>query len=1232
MDFLSKIISYFSTISAYYKESVDLYSQVASTYQALSKSLDCEIFYSSSIDVILHLKETNPNLYQKLMKGFDSPNLDNIDKDSRISQDLENFNIDNVGFSLSDALDFSEFIKKEKAEFYKKKAIEDYKNSNKDKTFEEIAQSESEIDPCIEIKPDKKNRDELIQKLSKTLSKNVDIDKELQKLIDNCKTSESLNINKDLDKFSDEELKKLAEECFTPDEGEPELQKPNDNIKDKDSKVDPNSKDLNSNGVEEKPLSQESLKTLLDLMGEKSPCLDEVNKKIEEIKEISKEYTQHISKKVALEKEYAYTRLYFSMYDEIYKNYDKISFSSSFLSLGSSSLNNLISKELFKYSREIVITKNTKYSKFINLFDFSIKTIKKPKEGRDGDYFQPYFDMSDSLDNSPYNDGKATQEQWESVDKYTKQQFLSMLSKYESKVRGDIRDVYSNFIPTLPELNKKEFIEFYQKIKEKWLPIKDTYENFDKKSKDYVDSLKVKGKEIEILAEELGCNPISPKEVNIEELEPDDLESEGDFRGIPNPNKPTLYDPDYWKKFAKMATIVGLAPIPQFTQKNQIGVDLSNPSTPIMKLPQGGPVFDDDGIPRFMFYPIGFIIPTPLSGDFIYRIPLPTIWLFLNVTTIESPLKKLIEKLLKMQGLFGSFETYAKTFTKDMDMDRVWQNIPLGLMQHLIELMGLGNAEPIQIAKNEVANLSSGLINGLNSKIKDAMNVATTIDSTDTTNTIEQQHKKFTKEIDSQIGNIRDLAQKYLDRNLNGIHDKIDKAFIGFELRDYTKTAENLLQEAGKFVNLGIDLVSSVGGCVGIEYPFNFSLDPNGLLFKMKNYSSNLSNFVTGLTFPSFTIPYLKLSEFLTYSLGNISLDLFKQLKLGIDSTLIFPKIGELLQYLEDFIMSYFYKIMKWKLWKLNFPIMDFFNFKIPEKLINSLSMTLFDFPELIMVTFLGISGIIPYPYVMLINPSRKGIPGIIDERTIEFLITLDYTNPIKVIKRNFGSYTLPLRNHIEDVINSGLGLYFEPSSKGLLNLCDILNRIGFSWEDILGELKLLINWKFLPKDLWNSFELPNPNIICKMTSAKNAKEAFDIALSEIKFDNTLTPPTIPKVADVVKYGITDYDSGKEFVMDEFKSTFGATKFPTTGELLNMNRSQQKTLLINEFGIAKKVKLDLLPQLTLKSPYIQDDLPSWERLQWWNVPFILFLIEFNIAAKFGAKLPIPEISPIATMR
>lgn len=1232
MDFLSKIISYFATIPGYYKESVDLYAQVASTYQALSKSLDCEIFYSSSFEVLNHLKKTNLPLYQKLMKGFDPPNLNNIEENSKISEDLENFNIENVGFSLSDALDFSEFIKTEKSEFYKKKALEDYKNSDKNKTFEELAKSESKVDPCIDIKSDEENREEMLQKISETLSKDVDIEKELQKLIDNCKASNSLNINKEIEKYSEEELKKLAEDCFIPVEEqgeEPDLNEVEEDINDKEStKFDPKAKDLNADGVEQKSLSPESLKTLLDLMGEKSPCLEEVNKKIEEIKQISKEYTEHIGKKVTLEKEYAYTRLHFSMYDEIYKNYNKISAS---FGLGSSS-NNLFTEELFEYSKEIRLIKNEKYSTSINLFDFVIHEIKEPEEGDDGDFFQPYFDMSDLLDRSPYNDGKASQEQWEAVDKYTKEKFLEMLALYETKVRSDIRSVYSDLSPTLFLSNLKEFIEFYNELKAKWLPIKDTYENFDKKSQEYTDLLKLKGQEIETLAEELGCNPINPKRVNEEELEPGDLETDGDFRGIPDPEKPTIYDPDYWRKFAKMATIVGLAPIPQFTTKNQLGVNLTDPSEPTMKLPQGGPVFDDDGIPRFMFYPIGFIIPTPVSADFIYRIPLPTIWVFLNVTTIESPLKALVEKLLEMQGLFGSFETYSRTFTKDMDMDRVWQNIPLGLMQHLISLMGLGNAGPVQLIQNQIAQLSSSFINGMNSKLQDAMNVATTVDSTDSTNSIEQEHQRFTKEIDSQMGEIREYGQRFLDRNLNSINDTITKEFKDFDLRDYSRNAEDLLQQAGNFVNLGIDLVSSVGGCVGIDYPFDFSINPNGLLGKMKNYSANFSGLLEGLAFPSFNIPFLRLSEFLTYSLSNISLDLFKQLKLGMDATLVFPLLGELLQYLTDAVMSYFYKIMRWKLWKLDFPIMDFFNFKIPESLINSLSMTLFDFPELIMVTFLGISGVIPYPYVMLINPSRKSVSGVIDERTVEFLITLDYTNPIKVIKKNFGSYTLPLRNHIEDIINSGLGLYFEPAGGNVLTLCDILSRLGFSWESILGELQNLIKWDFLPKDLWNSFELPNPNMLCKLAAAKNAKEAFNIALSEVKLNSTLTPPTIPRAADAIKYGVTDYDGAKEFVMDEFKSTFGAAKFPTTEELLNMNRSQKQLLLLNEMGIAKKVKLDLLPQLTLNSPYIQDDLPTWERLQWWNIPFILFLIEFNIAAKFGAVLPIPEVSPIAAMR
>lgn len=1227
MDFISKIVSYFASIPAYYNQSVELYAQVASVYQTLSSSLDCETFYASSNKVLEEIENTNPELHQKIMKGFDPPK--DISPNSKTSKILESFNLEAAGFSLKDALDFSEFIKTEQAEFYKRKAIEDYKNSDKKATFEELAKDESDIDPCIEIKRDTQDREEMLSKISEAFSKDVDIDKELQKLIDDCKISDQLNINKDPKEFTEEELKKLAEDCFVPKEEqeEPSLDPPSEEIKDKEQVTpDPEAEDPND-GVEQRPLSKEALQTLIDLMGEQSPCLEEINKKIEEIKQISKEYTEHIGRKAGLDKKYAYTRLHFAMYDEIYKNYDKISFSPG---LGSISNNDLISEVLWDYSHEIIPVKNEKYSGSYNLYDFVIREIEEPEEGDDGEYFDPYFEMADVLDRSPYNDGKATQEMWEAVDKHTTKEFLKLLNKYEFLIREDIKDVFSEFFPLIASANKKQFIEFYNEVKENWLPIKETYEQFEEKSNEYVELLKQKGKEIEILSEELGCNPVAPKEVEDEELE--DFEDEGDFRGIPDPEKPNITDPDYWRRFASMATIVGLAPIPQFTVKNQFGVNLRDPSGPEIKLPQGGPVFDDDAIPRFMFYPIGFIIPTPISADFIYRIPLPTIWTFLNVTTIKSPLNQLTEKLLEYQSQLGVFQTYATTYTKDMDLERIWQNVPLGLMQHLIGLMGLGNAGPIQIIKNEVAKISSSFIDGLNNEIRDIMNTAVTVDSTDTTNSIQQEHQRFTQEMDSQMGQIRNQAQGFLNRNLRGLENTINTEFKDFDLTSYARTAENILQQAGAFVNLGVELMSSVGGCVGIDYPFNFSIDPSGLLGKLKNYSSQFSLEVNGLSFPQFTIPFLRMSEFLTYSLSNISIDLFKELKSGIDATLIFPKIGELLQYLEDFVMSYFYKMMRWKLWDMNFPILDFFNFKIPPTLIDSLSMTLFDFNDLIMVTFLGISGIIPYPFVMLINPSRKSIPGIIDEQTIEFLITLDFTDPIKVIKKNFGTYTLPLRFHIEDVINSGLGLYFEPGGGSITNLCDLINKLGFSWQEILGDLKSLLNWDIVPKDLWNSFELPNPNMICKMIAAKSAKEAFTIALSEVKLDSTLTPPTIPKAADLVKYGVTDYDGAKDFVMDEFKSTFGAAKFPTVDELLNMNRSHQQTLLLNEIGIAKKVKLDLLPQITLNSPYLQDDLPSWERLQWWNIPFILFLIEFNIAAKFGAVLPIPEVSPVAKMR
>jgi hypothetical protein len=48
---------------------------------------------------------------------------------------------------------------------------------------------------------------------------------------------------------------------------------------------------------------------------------------------------------------------------------------------------------------------------------------------------------------------------------------------------------------------------------------------------------------------------------------------------------------------------------------------------------------------------------------------------------------------------------------------------------------------------------------------------------------------------------------------------------------------------------------------------------------------------------------------------------------------------------------------------------------------------------------------------------------------------------------------------------------------------------------------------------------------------------------------------------------------------------------------------------------------------------LQDDLPPYERLQLGNIPFLIFLIEFCIAGKKGAKIPFlpPEVFPYLNM-
>lgn len=1246
MDVLTKILSYFAEINKFYVKSENVFNVIKEIHKQFSYAIDCDIFHPSSSEMLQELERTDFSLYQFIV-GADSAEIINTNKiDSEILRSqLEAINED---FDLKELIDLSEFLRDELIS--KQPSVQiDFTNIDKlNALLKDVADKRKSSNPCIDINREKINREDEIAQMERLIEESGKeiIDEELKKFIESCKRKDEVNPDNILgfEKYTKEEIEKAKENCF--DENTPipdDRQTISDDVS--DGLKDPISNGNINDGFEDDipptiEFNENTYEVLLDLMGsEKSKCFSEMKRLSDEMQDISNQYTEHISKKIDIEKKYAYNKLFFEMYDEFDKAYDSISITS----LGISDL--LFDFELKEYSKEIHFKLGEYYKEGgLKLVELQINTLSDPDED-DGLYFESYEKLEDIMSSDRIKNGEATQEEYEAIDKYSKELFESTLESFVPVVRSSANS-YIKDISILTRLQyKDEFKKTYSNIKQQWEDVEKLYLDYDNKSSEYVQALKDKANEMTQVAEELGCSEDSKEETFFKETPGFDIDSEGDFRGIPDINNPSLYDKDYWKKFAQMATIVGLFPIPQFFGSNEFRMNFRDYTRPSVKIPNGSPAIDDDGIPRFLFYPIGFVIPTPFSADFIYRIPLPMIWQHIFVTPIQSPLRALQEKLLEYSSIFGGLHSIRNTLTEDIHPNTMWRELPNGVVESIMNTIGISDDVILEQTRKIASDVVSSFKNGLDAQLLNTGRDVVAKYNGDASE-IDNIKREYAGQAQGDMEKVRNNAQSFLNINLKDAERQITTLLNGLDTTSWFGAFQAFSSQVTSYVNAASDIVGSVNSCVGLD--LSFGLDLDNYLLKIKNFGPSIGD-ISGLRFPTLNIPILDLREYLDFSIDKvlgISVNGIEDFLSGIgfDSLNVFPKLGQLLNIITDYLTDLYLSIIKFKLWEMNFPLEEYLNLDIPQELVSSLSLTMIDFPDMILVGFLGISGVIPYPFMLLINPSNKSVPGLIDERTIEFVLTADFTDPIKVIKKNFGSYTLPIRTHIEDLINSSLGLYHNPTDGRVTNACDIiqniegllrayrldvsgiLDRFGSLDDiiaDIIGELTSGIDFDFKLKDLYNLIELPNPNLFCKMSSIDSFKDGMDQILSGTKLNTTFIPPSFANISKFSKYGLPNWNGG--FMMDEFKDTFDVSNFPDASDILPLSEDMKRNLLLKELGQSKKMIFDLIPQLTMQTPFLQDDLPTWERLQWWNIPFIAFLIEFNIAGKRGAKFPIPEV-------
>lgn len=1220
---LNSLLNYFPQIKEFYDVSSKAYSLIGTAVKTGATVIDCDVYFPTEKEI---LANSSPEV-QALIDSVGTAGFDPITIDSEFNL---NEDIAAILSGVSDSF----------------KTQTDELGINPNFTDSEIRNLTDEFGkPCPpSFSEEDIQRAEQVEQLKESIKKQMEEDSEFMEFIDNCKRKDALpEALKQIEEFTLDEIKQVASDCF--DTGIPNISKPlsddvfnsftdNVNIIDQDEALG-----------DQQPfsLSPEATETIMKVLGEQSDCFSTMNEYVERIKELSNEYTEHVIKKPEVEKEYVYTKAYYTMLKGID---DGIRSKDVLGTINASTTINLFDDSVEDYSKEIKRDSETISSKIDSTIKYKIGSLSISKidqpERSDGDYFEPYFKVAKTFRQKKFKDGTATQEEYEAVDKKAKDEVLADLDSNIRRIRTRSRSEGAKIYRTLASLslvNVGGINDYYNEVRGIIAPYLEEAEeranlaeerffSFEKKTEDFVNGIKDLGEEMSRVASELGCEP--PPDRAVDSLE-DDPNVPDDFRGDNDGTKPTPFDPDYWKKFAKLATTVGLLPIPQFFGSNDFTVDVGNPTNPKIKVPGGSIAFDDDGIPRFLFYPIGLIIPTPLSVDGIYRIPLPMIWQYLFMFNVDSPINALLNSLSEYESDISVFKNMSKSISSTDSLDQVWANFSRGNLEAVLSIMGIASLDPNVFVAPIIAKLTQFIKSEFEDEFLD-MAAKWELESNDF------NPNKYITEIDQLVANKRNVIQRYIDENINNelkaIISIVEEFIATIDISGKLANVQSYIQNFQAIISAIRELLSLINSCVTTNFgtQAGTKLDgPDNVLAKARAFSSQDYDPRGKLGVPQLALPYLKLSDYLFLNKANITQSLLLELSESFDIFKMFPKLKLLTNKISGSITRFYHKMIKRELWKSGFDPRVLFELEVPEVLLSSLALATFDFPNLTFVFFLGISGAIPYPFMLLINHSNTTVPGVVDKRTMEFLITLDFADPIKIIKKDFGSRTVPLKTQIETVLNQSLGLYYDSTLPVPINLCNI-NGFQFPYADIAKSIAPFLNPKFLLEALSDTFggaNYPNPDIICKMINAKSEKERMDLALNEVRLNGSIIPPKLSKLSVLSRYGIPDYSG--ELKINGLKQQFDVNQFPTADDVLGLSGIRKTENLFSDLGTAVKAKIDLLPSLSAKAPFIQDDLPSWERLRLSNIPFTLFLGQFLVAAKKGAKLPIAEVNPALEM-
>lgn len=1201
MSIFTDIISTFSKVNKYYNFASSVWKAVETEVPKLSKSFYCDTFTPNQTTIVNALKTSNPEIYKKYKSFIDVQESKSILSNVKLKTD-----------NLEKSLEIEYNIKV--SDFLKPLEPLETLTPSKSFTSSEILETLTVLDPCINFETPIDTKE---LKFSKP-----EVSEKLQELIDKCKKS---------DEFSDKPFENPKD--FTPKELEEivcDIQKDDrfqetltsleeftTNTKPKEFSKTTTVEDPEQNFQNDLPLLQEFLKN-------EYPCFNILLKKTEELSNKSNKYIEVLSNQAKIEKDWVYSQIIYNFYTEV----------ESFIKnpTSASSVANLtIPKALLNISNEF---KASEVQDFYNIqiapkspkdlkgqyFDIDKNISKKVKSLIDSKSYKELEDIKKERDKNFQKNVKKLLNDFHRAIISHNQGLLNFYRIFaESEIqKGNIsKYTFTDFtkqgmINTIIKFELSKNLTFIQnnlsKAKKSFDKSKKAYDEFLKLSEKFKKELEEGIKQYEKDLKELPCKDEQREFTTVDLEEPKD----GDFRGLNDIKKPSYYDEEYWKRFAKLATIVGLFPIPQFTISNDIKINLTDFTNPQISLPSGSIAIDDDGIPRFLFYPIGLVIPTILSADFIYRIPIPIIWKFLSLKKIESPVKKLTEKLISIQNDISEFSLIKDYYNSNIPYSDVLQQMKDGSIENFIRILGIDKELNVSNFKNFIISKTNKSVSNFQKEFYETLKP------------VENDKEKAIVFLQTKTDEVSKYLETYTNNIVNDIQTYIDARINSINLDKYKNILDSKVNDIGNVLNAIEDVLKLFQNCSGVNVTslINFKRDFDEYINSFKKYSDIEIPF--GFEFPRLKIPNIRLKDYLDLSLDKLSLgfeEFFKGFTKGISDFFLM---------IEKYIWKYFYKVMKFVLFKFDLNPLKL-GIKIPKDLINSLVISNYNIPELLLVAFLGISGIFPYPFILAINPTNTDIP-LIPARTIEFLLTLDYRNPIKKIKKNFGSYCLPLPTLIDGTLNATLGYVgdlLKPDNTGKfdIDLCALTGKFKeFEW------LKKPITFKsFVPslKDLYNMFETPNPFVLCKLSKAQNVKDALDIALKELQINKNLLPSKIQKLRGFTNFSLTDLDGN--VLIDEFKKNFNVNAIPKLSDFVSLSKQAKMDYYKAEVGMSKKVVFDTFPELSKWSPYLQDDLPSWERLNLGNIPFVFFLIEFCIAGKKGAKFPIPEILPYLEM-